>query len=72
MMHVKVITLTVACNMYKECVSGVLNPDWEQDTPISCLEYRQRMGEKVYKYRSADCNYSGDDQFCNYSKLNKG
>ena len=69
--HGQAIEYTQAWQMYRECASGLVDPRWKLDKPMTCQKFCQRLAEQKVKYRSADCKYPGDDQFQSYTKLIK-
>ena len=71
MQHDKVIGYYTAYQMHKECALGLVALQWKLDKPMSGPEFRDRLAEQQYKYRTVDLKYPGDKQFNMYKQLNK-
>ena len=69
--HGQAIAYTKAWQMYRECASGLVDPRWKVDKPMTCQQFCQRLAEHQVKYRNTDCKYPGDEQFQSYTKLRK-
>ena len=63
MQHGKAIGYSMAYEMYKDCASGKVNPEWKVEKPMTGPEFRDRLAEQQCRYRSADGNYPGDKEF---------
>ena len=61
--HALAITCVMAFQMYEDCASGEVDPDWKVDKPLTHDDFRQKLGEQMCKYTAADRMYPGD-QFC--------
>ena len=69
MRHGKGLALCMAWQMYLECTSGSVDPDWKVDEPLSSPDFRQKMGEQMCKYRAINCSYPGDQFLRNNTRL---
>ena len=60
MRHGKAIAKCQAWEMYKECASGTIDPEWKLDSPLSSPNFRSKLDKQMCGYRSARNKYPGD------------
>ena len=71
MKHGKALALCMSWQMYRDCASGEVDPDWKLDKPLTSPQFRLNMGEQMCKYRAVHCNYPGDEHFRATTKTEK-
>ena len=70
MIHAKGMAIVVACDMYLECCTGLLNPNWKC-TPVSFYRFREVLGKQMLAYSPTDRKYPGDESMRVCTKQSK-
>ena len=71
MRHGKALALCMAWQMYSDCASGEVDPDWKLDKPLTSPKFRLRMTEQMCHYRAHYCWYPGDEFLRKATKTRK-
>ena len=71
MRHGKALALCMAWQMYVDCASGDVDPDWKLDKPLTSPKFRLRMGEQMCDYNARNCAYPGDEFLRSVTRLSK-
>lgn len=69
MRHAKSLTYVMVYQMYVDCASGEVDPDWKLEKPMTHGEFRQKLGEQMCKYSAANLLYPGDERCTSYTRL---
>ena len=69
--HAHGMGMAVAHDLYLECASGVVNPEWKIDKPVGGPAWRTRLSEQMVRYDPVNLDYPGDDKIRSVTKTNK-
>jgi len=59
--HGHALALCQSWQMYLECASGTVDPEWKLDKPLDCPQFRLKMGKQMCQYQASMNRYPGDE-----------
>ena len=69
--HGKSLVVTVAYDMYLECIEGEINADWKVNEPIDFHTFRNILSRQMLKYNPKKKCYTGDSKMRIVTQLSR-
>lgn len=69
--HGKKLATVVSHNLYLECASGDLVPEWKVNKPIDFFRFREKLSMQTLEFNPLNNKYPGDNKLREYTRATK-